>query len=554
MTTRIDTLFGVTYLVLAPEHQLVQNLLNEIKNKKEVLSFIDDVKSKTVIERTAEGKEKNGIKLDGVFAINPVNGEKVEVWVADYVLNSYGTGAVMAVPAHDERDFAFAKKYNLKIKKVIESENKTEIYTGIDGILINSGEFNGLTCIESQKKIVKFVNGKTVTNYKLRDWVFSRQRYWGEPIPLVHCPSCGVVPVPEKELPLKLPNVKSYEPTGTGESPLAAIEKWVNTKCPVCKTPSKRETNTMPQWAGSCWYYLRFIDPKNKKALVDPKKEKYWQPVDMYVGGAEHATRHLIYARFWHKFLYDIKAVSTKEPFMELKNQGLIAGPDGRKMSKRYGNVINPDDVVKLYGADTLRVYEMFMGPFEQGIAWSTENMIGSRRFIEKIWRLGEKIVKKGKLSEDTESLMHRTIKKVGEDIDTFSHNTAISTLMILSNAFEKEEQLPQSAYETLLKLIAPFAPHVTDELWSILGKKKSIHLETWPEYDKKKLVSSTFKIVVQINSKVRATFEISSDIEADVVETALGLDEIKLKLGEHKPVKVVYVKGKLVNLVVPGL
>lgn len=599
-TTRVDTLFGVTYVVLAPEHKLVTQLLEQSTNTDEINSFIESLKGKTDIERTAEGKEKNGVEIKGIKAINPANNEEIPVWLADYVLAGYGTGAVMAVPAHDERDFQFAKKYNLNIKKVISTSNevivdteKIEAFLG-DGTLINSGDFNTFSSKEARIKIAqKF--GKLVTNYKLRDWVFSRQRYWGEPIPLIHCPKCGVVPVPEKELPLKLPNVKSYEPTGTGESPLAAIDKWVNVKCPVCKTPAKRETNTMPQWAGSCWYYLRFIDPKNKKALVDPKKEKYWQPVDMYVGGAEHATRHLIYARFWHKFLYDIGAVSTSEPFMSLKNQGLIAGPDGRKMSKRYGNVVNPDDVVKLYGADTLRVYEMFMGPFEAGIAWSTENMIGSRRFIERVYRLLQKVElkpskkdgKDGKTinsnsstnsNEELESLIHRTIKKVGEDIESFAHNTAISSLMILLNALEKETQvvsvatqnseantttssnvaiepkLSREYYEILLKLLAPFAPYVTADLWAQLGNKKSIHLESWPKYDTSKLQSSIFKIVIQINSKVRATMTVTDDTEAYVVDLAMKVDDIAKRLGNAKPAKVIYVKGKLVNLVVPGI
>lgn len=581
-TTRADTLFGVTYVVLAPEHKLVQKLLDKTTNKKEVTDFIESLKGKTDIERTAEGKEKNGVALGGVFAINPANNEKVPVWIADYVLAGYGTGAVMAVPAHDERDFQFAKKYGLEIRGVIgifagasteeERDKIFEEYQNYErpylesGIIENSGEFNAINSEEARTKIAKKY-GRLVTKYKLRDWVFSRQRYWGEPIPLIHCPSCGVVPVPEKELPLKLPNVKSYEPTGTGESPLAAIEKWVNVKCPVCKAPAKRETNTMPQWAGSCWYYLRFIDPKNKKALVDPKKEKYWQPVDMYVGGAEHATRHLIYARFWHKFLFDIGAVSTSEPFMSLKNQGLIAGPDGRKMSKRYGNVVNPDDIVKLYGADTLRVYEMFMGPFDAGIAWSTDNMIGSRRFIEKVWRLSEKsdmftTSKTANTDAELESLVHKTIKKVGEDIESFSQNTAISSLMILLNAFEKEIQekggLPRSYYETLLQLLAPFAPHVTDELWSRIGNnktgKKSIHIAPWPTYDTNKLQSNVFKIVVQINSKVRGTFTIDTDLEDTVVSEALKLDDIAKRLGGTKPTKVIYVKGKLVNFVVPGI
>ncbi|MCF7865125.1 MAG: leucine--tRNA ligase [Candidatus Pacebacteria bacterium] len=593
-TTRADTLFGVTYVVLAPEHKLVNQLLGQSTNKDEINSFIESLKGKTDIERTAEGKEKNGVEIKGIKAINPANNEEIPVWLADYVLAGYGTGAVMAVPAHDERDWAFSKKYNLEFKQTVfmdgnASANFHEKYKCDEleyikqegpilhlGRTCNSGEFSNISSEDARIQIAqKF--GKLVTNYKLRDWVFSRQRYWGEPIPLIHCPKCGVVPVPEKDLPLKLPNVKSYEPTGTGESPLAAIDAWVNVKCPVCKTPAKRETNTMPQWAGSCWYYLRFIDPKNNKALVDPKKEKYWQPVDMYVGGAEHATRHLIYARFWHKFLYDIGAVSTSEPFMSLKNQGLIAGPDGRKMSKRYGNVVNPDDIVKLYGADTLRVYEMFMGPFEAGIAWSTDNMIGSRRFIERVYRLLQKVESKTtKKSEQTsndelESLIHRTIKKVGEDIESFAHNTAISSLMILLNALEKETQsvgqntqleqkelserkISRENYEILLKLLAPFAPYVTADLWSQLGNKKSIHLEAWPVYDVTKLQSSTFKIVVQINSKVRATMTVSDDTEAHVVELALKLDEIVKRLGDTKPTKVIYVKGKLINFVAPAI
>ncbi len=580
-TTRVDTLFGVTYIVLAPESKLVEELKSQTKNSSAVEKYIKETKDRSDIERTAEGKEKTGVQLEGVFAINPANNEEIPVWVADYVLASYGTGAVMAVPAHDERDFQFAKKYNLKIKRVVSdhrdsvSKNETVDFSNNDrlpylaeGWLVNSVEFNGQKSDAAREAIAKKF-GKKVVNYKLRDWVFSRQRYWGEPIPLIHCEKCGVVPVPEKELPLKLPNVKSYEPTGTGESPLAAITKWVNTKCPNCKGKAKRETNTMPQWAGSCWYYLRYIDPKNKKALVDPKKEKYWQPVDMYVGGAEHATRHLIYARFWHKFLYDIGVVSTKEPFTQLKNQGLIGGPDGRKMSKRYGNVVNPDDVVKLYGADTLRVYEMFMGPFDAGIAWSTDNMIGSRRFVEKVWRLRDKVVDPKvsilrktaknsnpvvdayKLSEENESLLHKTIKKVTEDIQNFTLNTAISSLMILVNGFEKEEKILREDYETVLKIFAPFAPHSTEELWADLGNKRSIHLAEWPKFDPKKLATSVFKIVVQINSKVRAQFETKSDSEADVLKEALKLPEIVSKLEGKTPSKHFYVKGKLINLVV---
>lgn len=577
-TTRADTLFGVTYIVLAPELPLVQKLSGSISNWNDVESYIKEAKQKSVIERTAEGKEKTGVQLEGVFAFNPINDEQIPVWVADYVLADYGTGAVMAVPAHDERDYAFAKKYELPITRVIEAEGNDaekasdssgfsdKAYTG-SGTLINSDKWNGKNSADSLKGIVEAAKGRMVVNYKLRDWVFSRQRYWGEPIPLIHCPKCGVVPVPEKELPLKLPFVKSYEPTGTGESPLAAMTKWVNVKCPVCKTAAKRETNTMPQWAGSCWYYLRYIDPKNKKQLVDPKKEAYWNPVDMYVGGAEHATRHLIYARFWHKFLYDIGAVNTIEPFRQLKSVGLIAGPDGRKMSKRFGNVVNPDDVVKTYGADTLRVYEMFMGPFDQGIAWSTDNMIGSRRFIEKVWRLREKVSADAKFEDSKEvfSLLHKTIKKVGEDIDTFSFNTAISAMMILVNAMEKEGALSASAYATLLKLIAPFAPHMADELYASLpvsirkaatkekGGEKSIALAEWPTYDPALLVDASAIVVVQINGKVRATLNVSADDAKDesiMTKIALDLPQIKEKMAGLTLRKTIFVPGKIVNFV----
>lgn len=553
-TTRPDTIFGVTYVVLAPESHLIEKLKPQIKNWDKVQSFIKDVSKKTQIERTAEGKEKTGVHLDGIFAINPANNEEVPVWIADYVLADYGTGAVMAVPAHDERDFMFAKKYSLPIVSVIGSEHVSDekSYTG-GGTLINSGKFNGKDSESVKSEITKFWGGKTVVRYKLRDWVFSRQRYWGEPIPLVHCEKCGVVPVPEKELPLKLPNVKFYEPTGTGESPLAKIDKWVNTKCPTCKGPGKRETNTMPQWAGSCWYYLRYMDPKNKKMLVDPKKEKYWSPVDVYVGGTEHATRHLIYARFWHKFLYDIGVVSQSEPFTQLRNQGLIMGPDGQKMSKRFGNVVNPDDIVKLYGADSLRVYEMFMGPFDQAISWSTDNMIGSRRFIERVWRLKNKVVKKAELKKETESLFHKTIKKVGEDIQEFSHNTAVSSMMILLNALETEENISKDTYEKLLLLLAPFTPHVADELWSQLGHKKSIHIEKWPSYDEAKLVNDSFKITIQINGKFRGVLETNNPEEAFVLKAIMEKPEIQKHLEGKEIIKQIYVKNRLVNFVVKG-
>ena len=572
-----QTYHAETFTIIAPEHKLVYELVKGTPQEKEVMDFVDVIKKKKAQNKFDVEKDMEGIFTGRYIENFAGTGKDLPIWVASYALVDYGTGMVNC-SAHDERDFAFAKKYNIPLHVVMLPEDKefAERVKNFEfayvkdphGVLLEPSKFAGRRWAEARQDIINYLvesgHATRKVNYKLRDWVFSRQRYWGEPIPLIHCPKCGVVPVPEKELPLKLPNVKSYEPTGTGESPLAAIDKWVNVKCPVCKTSAKRETNTMPQWAGSCWYYLRFIDPKNKKALVDPKKEKYWQPVDMYVGGAEHATRHLIYARFWHKFLFDIGVVSTSEPFKALKNQGLIAGPDGRKMSKRFGNVVNPDDIVKLYGADTLRVYEMFMGPFEAGIAWSTDNMIGSRRFVERVFRLIQKVeIKKQKNSYnksangELESLVHRTIKKVGEDIENFAHNTAISSLMILLNALEKEAQtqkISREHYETLLKLLAPFAPHVTADLWSQLGYKKSIHLEKWPVFNPAKLQSSTFKIVVQINNKVRATFMSQTDDESEVVNQALALPEIQAKLDGKVPNKTFYVKGKLINLVVEGI
>jgi len=703
-TTRLDTIFGATALILSPEHPWVTSLLNSkeksLSNADAIRAYVRESGKKTEIDRSAVQKDKTGVKLDGVWAINPATKEKIPVFVADYVLAGHGTGAVMSVPAHDERDFDFAKKFGLPVEEVIEptyeqttepgkikegepfdhreaiiaivkhwSDEKyiglkwkqvawltfitggiegnqtpeeaarmeieqetgyknvkfvknfgivhgkfyhvpkktnrnahasilyfelqddvrseitdsekaiheitwlsaTELkrqltpdthqhglrlllgeqgpYTGF-GTLTNSGQFNRMESAEAMRKIVEFVGGKFVTKYKLRDWVFSRQRYWGEPIPVIHCEKCGVVAVPEKDLPVKLPNVKQYAPTGTGESPLAAIEKWVNVKCPKCRGKAKRETNTMPQWAGSSWYYLRYMDPKNKKALVDQKKEKYWAPVDVYVGGAEHATRHLIYARFWHKFLKDIGVVSTNEPFARLHNVGLILAEDGRKMSKRFGNVINPDDVVGTYGADTFRIYEMFMGPFGQASAWDTKSIMGSRRLVERIVRISEKIgVTKN--SKTFESLLHKTIAKVGADIESFNFNTAISSLMILTREFEENEIINRADFEVLLKLIAPFAPHVADELWHELGNKKSIHISDWPTHDPQKITSESFKIAIQVNGKVRAELEVaSSATDEDVKEQALNHEIIKKWLNGATPKKVIYVKGRLVNFV----
>ncbi|MEK7647391.1 MAG: leucine--tRNA ligase [Patescibacteria group bacterium] len=556
-TTRADTLFGATYVALSPEHELLEELKPEIKNWKEVEKYIEESKNKTEIERTAENKEKTGVELRGVKAINPANGEELPVFIADYVLAHYGTGATMAVPAHDERDWAFAKKFKLPVKQVIcqfypdpKCPVLDEAYIG-DGKLVGSGKFNGMEAEKAKRAVTEFVGGKITVKYKLRDWVFSRQRYWGEPIPLIHCDNCGVVAVPESYLPVKLPEVKSYEPTGTGESPLAGIAEWVNVKCPKCGGEGKRETNTMPQWAGSSWYYLRYIDPKNNKALVDKKKEKYWSPVDVYVGGAEHATRHLIYARFWHKFLYDLGVVNYKEPFLRLQNVGLITAKDGKKMSKRYGNVVNPDDIVEAYGADTLRVYEMFMGPFDQTVAWSSESIIGARRFLEKAWRLQDKLIGADS-GENTKKLLHKTIQKVSSDIDGFRFNTAISQLMILTNSMDEQKELSREVYGLFIKILAPFAPHMSEELWEQLGNKTSIHLEKWPEHDPKLIKEEVYELVIQINGKVRNKAEVATDLsEEDLHEFALKQSRVRELLAGQSPKKVIVVRGRLVNIVI---
>ena len=553
-TTRPDTLFGVTYLVVAPENPLVQNWRAEIKNWQEAEKYIEQTKKTAQIDRTNDEREKTGVRLDGISVINPVNSESVPVFIADYVLADYGTGAVMAVPAHDDRDFAFAKKYNLPIKQVILGDITTGAFIG-DGVLINSGKFDGLTIEEVKKKITEFAGGKMVETFKLRDWVFSRQRYWGEPIPLVKCEKCGLVPLSEKDLPLKLPKVKKYQPTDTGESPLAIIDKWVNTKCPKCGGKARRETDTMPQWAGSSWYWLRYIDPKNSKKFADPKKLKHWSPVDWYNGGMEHTTLHLLYSRFWHKFLYDIGVVPTDEPFKKRTSHGMILAEGGEKMSKSRGNVVNPDEIVKTFGADTLRVYEMFMGPFDQAIAWDTNSISGSRRFLERVWRLQNKVSKKVEKSADDkkiEILLNKTVQKVSDGIEAMRFNTAISATMILLGEFEKAEKISRKDFEVFLKILSPFAPHICEEIWRNIGNKTLLATERWPKADTSKMQTEKVIVVIQINGKVRAQLSIGRGMSQDeLVSLVQKMPDVDKWLSGKKVVKIIHIPDRLLNFVV---
>lgn len=574
-TTRPDTLFGVTFLVLAPEHKLITKHKNKIKNWNEVETYLNGVANKKEMDRLDNTKEKTGVKLDGITAINPINNEEIPVYIADYVLVSYGTGAIMAVPAHDERDFSFANKFGIEIKCVIypematdiafsknPSELSTEYNKNLDlilagkkvslaiGKLINSTEFNGVDSEKAKELITQKVGGRITKKYKIKDWVFSRQRYWGEPIPIVHCDKCGAVPVPEEQLPLTLPEVEHYEPTGDGQSPLASIEEWVNTTCPNCGGPAKRETNTMPQWAGSSWYYLRYMDPKNPNSLVSKENEKYWSPVDVYVGG-DHAVRHLIYARFWHKFLYDIGVVSTIEPFQRLEFLGFILAEDGRKMSKRWGNVINPDDIVNLVGADTLRVYEMFMGPFENVIAWSKDGLVGARRFLERINGLSQHIVDNE--PKEITTLLHKTIKKVTDDIEGFKFNTAISAMMIFLNQAEKIG-ISKNGYHSFLQILAPFAPHLAEELWAESGEIQSIHVANWPVYNPILSQGDSVTIGVQVNGKLRGEVMVSPTATEEEVMNLIKNNEVLLKKINLLEIrKVIYVPGRILNLIIPS-
>lgn len=554
-TTRPDTLFGATYMVLSPEHPLVYKLVTD-EYRGAVEKYKEFALMKSDLERTDLNKQKTG-QFIGAYALNPVNGKELPIWIADYVLMGYGTGAIMCVPGHDTRDWEFATKFKLPIIEVIKGGNvKKEAYTG-DGEIVNSDFLNGLKVDDAIFKMVRWLEGKGIgegaVNYKLKDWVFSRQRYWGEPIPIVNCEKCGIVPLNEKDLPLMLPNVERYEPTGTGESPLAAIDEWVNCKCPKCKGKARRETNTMPQWAGSCWYYLRYMSPDCKKRFCDEKDEKYWMNVDLYVGGAEHAVLHLLYARFWHKVLYDLGFVKDKEPFQRLMNQGLILGEDGEKMSKSRGNVINPDDVIKGYGADTLRMYEMFMGPFEAVKPWSTKSIEGCFRFLQKVWRLVEEgnVVDECPVNE-LRKLMHKTIKKVGEDIENFHFNTAISQMMILANEIQKQKNVSKPMMKKFVKILSPFAPHMCEEIWEKLGEKNTLAYEPWPEYDSKLIIDDTFQLVFSVNGKMRGMKEVPIGIsQEDAISAAMEDEGVKRNTEGKEIVKTIYVPDKLVNIVV---
>lgn len=559
-TTRPDTLFGATYAVLAPEHALVKEITTD-SQREAVEKYIDQIKSKSDLERTDLAKEKTGV-FTGAYAINPANGEKMPIWIADYVLASYGTGAIMAVPAHDERDYEFAKKFGLPIKEVVAGGNiEKEAYTG-DGEHINSGFLNGLNKEEAINKMISWLEEKGIgtkkVTYRLRDWLFSRQRYWGEPIPIIHWEDGTMTAVPEEELPLTLPKTTEIKPSGTGESPLANIEEWVNVVDPATGKKGRRETNTMPQWAGSCWYYLRYIDPRNENALADPEKLKEWLPVDIYIGGAEHAVLHLLYARFWHKFLYDLGVVPTKEPFQKLYNQGMILGENNEKMSKSRGNVVNPDDIVISHGADTLRLYEMFMGPLDASKAWSTNGLDGSRRFLDRVWRLF--VEEDGSLNpkiQETdnaqvlEKVYHQTVKKVTEDFEGLRFNTAISQLMVFINEAYKADVLPKAYMEGFVKLLSPICPHIAEELWEKLGHSGTIAYEAWPAYDEAKLVDDEIEIVVQVNGKVKAKLFVPADATKETLEQiAMDDDKIKEQIDGKTVRKVIAVPGKLVNIV----
>ena len=558
-TTRPDTLFGATYMVISPEHPMIEKWAGQIQNMDEVRAYQEAAAKKSDFERTEVAKDKTGVKLLGVQAINPVNDREIPIFISDYVLVSYGTGAIMAVPAHDTRDWEFAKKFGLPIIEVVKGGNvQEEAFTDCaTGIMVNSGLLDGLSVEEAKVKITKWLTenhrGRAKVNFKLRDWVFSRQRYWGEPIPIVYCEKCGYVPLPESELPLTLPEVDSYEPTENGESPLANMTDWVNTTCPHCGGPAKRETDTMPQWAGSSWYFLRYTDPRNDQALASQQALEYWTPVDWYNGGMEHTTLHLLYSRFWHKFLYDIKVVPTPEPYAKRTSHGMILGENGEKMSKSRGNVVNPDDIVKEYGADTMRLFEMFIGDFEKAAPWSAAGIRGCRRFVERYWNLQDILVKDGGIRAPLETPFHKTIKKVGEDIENLKFNTAIAALMSLINDIYDSGSITPEELKVFTILLNPFAPHVTEEVWSLnkLGEEM-VCQQQWPAYDENKCKDETIEIVVQVNGKVRGKLSMPADVAKDAAVAAAKADEkICAAIGGKTILKEIYVPGKLVNLVV---
>ena len=558
-TTRPDTLFGATYLVISPEHPMIEQWADKLNNIADVRAYREEAARKSDFERTELNKDKTGVKLEGVAAINPVNGKQIPIFVSDYVLMGYGTGAIMAVPAHDDRDWEFAKKFGCEIIEVVSGGEDVQkaAFTAKDetGILVNSDFLNGKTVKDAIPAMIEWLGekgiGRAKVQYKLRDWVFSRQRYWGEPIPIVKCDKCGYVPLPEDQLPLELPNVHTYEPTDNGESPLAHMTDWVNTTCPCCGGPAKRETDTMPQWAGSSWYFLRYMDPHNDKALASKEALEYWSPVDWYNGGMEHTTLHLLYSRFWHKFLYDIGVVPTKEPYAKRTSHGMILGENGEKMSKSRGNVVNPDEIVDVYGADTMRLYEMFIGDFEKAAPWSPKSIKGCRRFLERVWSLAEKVQDGDEYSKEHEALMHRTIKKVGEDADSLKANTAIAALMTMLNEFY-DKGVNKAEYKTFLALLNPFAPHITEELWQQLGETGLLSVAPWPAYDEAKTVESTVEMAVQVNGKLKGTIKLAADADKQAaIDAALAEEKVQHAIEGKQIVKQIVVPGKIVNLVV---
>lgn len=557
-TTRPDTIYGATYMVVSPEHPMIDARKDQIKNYDALIAYRNEAKLKSDFERTEMNKDKTGVEIEGIKAINPASEKEIPIFISDYVLMTYGTGAIMAVPGHDTRDWEFAKAFNLPIIEVVAGGNVNEAaYTDTeDGLIVNSPVIDGLRVADAKEKIAQFLEGKGIgtkkVNFKLRDWVFSRQRYWGEPIPLVSCPECGWVALPESELPLTLPEVSSYEPTDNGESPLATMTEWIETTCPKCGGHAHRETDTMPQWAGSSWYFLRYCDPDNDEAFASMDALNYWMPVDWYNGGMEHTTLHLLYSRFWHKFLFDIGKVNTKEPYLKRTSHGMIMGENNEKMSKSRGNVVNPDDIVQEFGADTLRLYEMFIGDFEKSVPWSDNSVKGCRRFIDRIWNFADDIVEGDAFSPELEVLMNKTIKKVSEDFETLKFNTAIAAMMSLINEFKRVGKVNKAEYKTLLVLLNPVAPHITEELWEIMGFEGIVAEQAWPKYDPKKVTEDVIEMAVQINGKVRGLIMVPVDADVDMAKSlALSDDKIKMFTDGKTIVKEIYVPGKIFNIVV---